>query len=65
MADAAALVPAGMSALKQLTSLDATLCGHALEDIHFQWLGSLSASQALGFCAQEDVELPAELTEVT
>lgn len=32
MVNAEALVPAGMSALKQLTLLDVTLCGNGLED---------------------------------
>ena len=65
MYDAAVLVPAGMSALKQLTSLDVILCGYSLEDIDYSWLGSLTALQDLGFHAQEDVDLPAELTELT
>ena len=65
MVDAEALVPAGMSALKQLTLLDVTLCGNGLEDTSYSWLGSLTALQDLGFHAQEDVELPAELTALT
>ena len=42
-----------------------TLCGDALEEIEFAWLGSLKSLQDLGFHAQEDVELSAELTELT
>lgn len=36
-----------MSALKQLTLLDVTLCGHVTEDAEFSWLGSLTALQTL------------------
>ena len=61
----AAQIPAGMAALTQLTSLIITFCGQALEDIESSWLGSLTALQDLGFCAHEDLELPAELTDLT
>lgn len=63
--DEIAQVPAGMSSLTHLTSLDVTLCGDDLEEIEFSWLGSLTSLQNLGFYAQEDVELPAELTQLT
>ena len=63
--DLAAQIPAGMAALTQLTSLIITFCGQALEDIDFSWLGSLTALQDLGFHAREDLELPAELTDLT
>ena len=64
MAHLAAKIPAGMAALTQLTTLIITFCGEALEDIDFSWLGSLTALQGLGFHAHDDVQLPAELTDL-
>ena len=54
-----------MSSLTQLTSLDVHLCGDELAEVGFSWLGSLTGLQDLGFHAQQDMELPSDLTELT
>ena len=65
MADMVAHVPDGVSALTHLTSLDVTLCGDSLDEMELSWLASMTALQELGFHVQEELELPAELTELT
>lgn len=58
-------VPAGMSALMQLTSLDVCLCGGSLDELKHSWLGLFSALQHLGLHTQKEGKLPVELTALT
>ncbi|KAL3162030.1 hypothetical protein ABBQ38_009101 [Trebouxia sp. C0009 RCD-2024] len=59
-------VPASISSLTQLTSLDITLCGQSLLAMQFSWLASLTSLQELVFHgAGANVKLPSDLTELT
>ena len=61
----AAHVPIGISALTQLTKLDVTIDGDSVDDMQFLWLASLASLKELGFHAIDEIELPAELSELT